>query len=300
MAHLLEHLVFKGTPRHPNIPQELTAHGARPNGTTWLDRTNYFETFQASDANLEWALDLESDRMVNSFIAKKDLDSEMTVVRNEFEAGENEPVLHRLRARDVDRVSLAQLRQVHDRRAVRPRECADRSAAGVLQELLPARQRHPARRRTRSTRRRPSGSIDKYFRGIPRPTRVIQPTYTSEPTQDGERAVTLRRVGDVQLAGALYHVPPGAHADYAEHRGARPRARIDAVGPAAQGARGREESGVDWLVRVPASRARRDVVRSDGPARHVPRRRQRHAHRDGRTDGARQRPRKSSAPRPSY
>jgi predicted Zn-dependent peptidase len=91
MAHLLEHLVFKGSPRHTNIPQELTEHGSRPNGTTWTDRTNYFETFAATDANLEWALDLESDRMVNSFIAKKDLDSEMTVVRNEFESGENSP-----------------------------------------------------------------------------------------------------------------------------------------------------------------------------------------------------------------
>ena len=47
MAHLLEHLVFKGTPKHQNIPQELTSHGARPNGSTWFDRTNYFETFQA-------------------------------------------------------------------------------------------------------------------------------------------------------------------------------------------------------------------------------------------------------------
>ena len=65
MAHLLEHLVFKGTPNHPNIPSELTSHGARPNGTTWLDRTNYFETFSASDENLNWALDLEADRMVN-------------------------------------------------------------------------------------------------------------------------------------------------------------------------------------------------------------------------------------------
>ena len=91
MAHLLEHLVFKGTPKHPNIPQELTAHGARPNGSTWFDRTNYFETFQASDENLKWALDLEADRMINSYIAKKDLDSEMTVVRNEFELGENDP-----------------------------------------------------------------------------------------------------------------------------------------------------------------------------------------------------------------
>jgi zinc protease len=91
MAHLLEHMVFKGTPNHPDIPAELTKHGARPNGTTWLDRTNYFETFAASDENLNWALDLEADRMVNSFIAKKDLESEMTVVRNEFEQGENDP-----------------------------------------------------------------------------------------------------------------------------------------------------------------------------------------------------------------
>ena len=91
MAHLLEHMVFKGTPRHPNIPQELTAHGARPNGTTWYDRTNYFETFSATDTNLRWALDMESDRMINSFIAKKDLESEYSVVRNEFESGENDP-----------------------------------------------------------------------------------------------------------------------------------------------------------------------------------------------------------------
>src|SRR5690606_26488184 len=92
MAHLLEHLLFKGSPKHPDIPKELSARGARPNGTTWYDRTNYFETFNATDENLEWALDLEADRMVNSYVAKKDLDSEFSVVRNEFESGENDPV----------------------------------------------------------------------------------------------------------------------------------------------------------------------------------------------------------------
>src|SRR6266498_2679981 len=56
MAHLLEHLQFKGTPKHTNIPQELTEHGARTNATTWLDRTNYFETLTATDSNLQWAL----------------------------------------------------------------------------------------------------------------------------------------------------------------------------------------------------------------------------------------------------
>jgi len=91
MAHLLEHMVFKGSTKHKNIPAELTSHGASPNGTTWYDRTNYFETFNATDENLNWALDLESDRMINSFIDNKDLQSEFTVVRNEFERGENSP-----------------------------------------------------------------------------------------------------------------------------------------------------------------------------------------------------------------
>src|SRR5947209_6883234 len=91
MAHLLEHMVFKGTPQHPNVPQALRDHGARYNGTTWLDRTNYFETMPATDENLEFAIRLEADRLVNSFIKREDLASEMTVVRNEFEMGENTP-----------------------------------------------------------------------------------------------------------------------------------------------------------------------------------------------------------------
>ena len=91
MAHLLEHLMFKGTPTHTNIPQELKAHGASYNASTWYDRTNYFEVLPATEENLKFALSLEADRMLHSFIAKKDLDSEMTVVRNEFEMGENQP-----------------------------------------------------------------------------------------------------------------------------------------------------------------------------------------------------------------
>jgi len=91
MAHLLEHMVFKGTPSRGNIMSELGQRGMDFNGTTWLDRTNYFETFPASDENLDFALAMEADRMVNSLVAKKDLDSEMTVVRNEFESGENDP-----------------------------------------------------------------------------------------------------------------------------------------------------------------------------------------------------------------
>src|ERR1700730_6370972 len=74
MAHLLEHLMFKGSANHTDIYRELAAHGGQSNGTTNTDRTNYYETFPASDSSLEWALNLEADRMVNSFIARKDRD----------------------------------------------------------------------------------------------------------------------------------------------------------------------------------------------------------------------------------
>src|SRR2546427_7716370 len=91
MAHLLEHLLFKGSARHPNLKEEFTRRGARWNGTTSNDRTTYFETFAANDDNLAWAIEMEADRMVNSFVSRQHLDSEMSVVRNEFELGENNP-----------------------------------------------------------------------------------------------------------------------------------------------------------------------------------------------------------------
>ena len=218
MAHLLEHLVFKGTPDHPDIPQELTERGARPNGTTWFDRTNYFETFTSTDENLEWALDLEADRMVNSFISGEDLDSEMTVVRNEWESGENSPfgVLMKrtlstayqwhnygnstIGARaDLENVPIERL-QAFYRKYYQP----DNAMLVIAGRFDPDRAKELV--------------IEK-FGAIPRPDRVgeniLWPTYTAEPDQDGERTVTLRRVGDTQLVMAVYHIPPGSHDDFA-------------------------------------------------------------------------------------
>lgn len=214
MAHLLEHLVFKGTPRHPNIPQELTSHGTRPNGTTWYDRTNYFETFAANDENLDWALDLEADRMVNSFIAKKDLDSEFSVVRNEMESGENSPynatilrvlatayVWHNygkstIGARsDVENVPIDRL-QAFYRRYYQP-DNAVLLVTGKIDEA------------------KTLNLVHQKFGGIPKPERVLPTIYTVEPAQDGERQATVRRVGDIQLAIAGYHVAPDTHPDIA-------------------------------------------------------------------------------------
>ncbi len=90
MAHLLSTCSSRN-PGPSEIPKVLRDHDKDFNGTTWLDRTNYFETLPASDENLEFAIRLEADRMVNSYVKVEDLAKEMTVVRNEFERGENSP-----------------------------------------------------------------------------------------------------------------------------------------------------------------------------------------------------------------
>src|SRR5262245_45458310 len=214
MAHLLEHLLFKGTPKHPNVWKEFNDRGAMMQGTTGLDRTNYFGIFAATDENLEWALELEADRMVNSFIARKDLDTEMTVVRNELERKENHPgavlserVLatafqwhnygnHVLGARaDVENVPIERL-QAFYRTFYRP-DNAVLIVAGKVAE------------------QRVIELVHKYYSPIPRPERPLPAFYTVEPPQDGERLVTVRRVGDTQRVLAGYHAPPAAHPDYA-------------------------------------------------------------------------------------
>lgn len=213
MAHLLEHMVFKGTPKHPNIPQELTSHGCRPNGTTWYDRTNYFETFSASDENLKWALDLESDRMINSYIAKKDLESEFSVVRNEFESGENDPggvLMERI-------MSTAFLWHNYGKSTIGSREDIERVPIENLQAFY-HKYYQPDNAVLTITGKfdeaKTLALVNQYFGPIPRPKRVLQPTYTVEPPQDGERHVELRRVGDVQVAACCYHIAAGAHPDY--------------------------------------------------------------------------------------
>jgi zinc protease len=214
MAHLLEHMLFKGTPEHPDIPRVLKERGARFNGTTSYDRTNYFETLTASDENLEFAIRLEGDRLVNSFVRGADLATEMTVVRNEFERGENSPMNileQRMMAvayewhnygkttignrSDIERVPIERL-QAFYRKHYRP--------ANAL--LVVAGQFDGTRA---------LDLIAKYFGPLTNPDTKIEAPYTEEPAQDGERVVILRRVGDVGVVGALYHVPAGAHPEFA-------------------------------------------------------------------------------------
>lgn len=214
MAHLLEHLLFKGTPKHPNIPQELTEHGARANGTTWYDRTNYYETVYSNDENLRWALELEADRMINSHVAKSDLVSEFTVVRNEFERGENSP------GSVLQKRMLPTMFQWHNYGRSTIGEKSDIEGAPI--ERLQAFYRTyyqpdnavllvAGRFDTQKT----LNLVQEIFGQIPKPTRTLIPTYTEEPVQDGEREVTLRRAGDVQLFSAMFRGPAGSHPDSA-------------------------------------------------------------------------------------
>ena len=197
MAHLLEHLLFKGSTAHPKIGEEMTSHGADFNGTTWYDRTNYFESFPATHANLEWALQLESDRMVHSFIAKSDLESEMTVVRNEYELGENDPAGHPGGAGLLHRVPVAQLRPLDHRRPVGHRAGADRPPAGLLPEVLPARQLRARRSRQVRPRHHPEA-----HRAALRPDSAAQPGRRQPPLGHLYRRAGAGRRTD-------RHAPPG-------------------------------------------------------------------------------------------
>ena len=214
MAHLLEHLMFRGTKRFPDIKADFQQRGARYNGSTSFDRTNYFEIFTANEKTLDYVLDAEADRMVNAPIARRDLDAEMTVVRNEFESGENSAssvLRERVAASaylwhnygnaiigarsDIENVPIERLKAFYQH-YYQP-DNAVLLLSGNLNESAALK------------------LVQKHFGRIAKPSRVLRQTYTVEPTQDGERTVTLRRSGDVQIVSALYHMPPGTHPEYA-------------------------------------------------------------------------------------
>jgi zinc protease len=213
MAHLLEHMLFKGTPTHREIPRLLKERGAEYNANTWIDRTAYFETMTGTDDNLDFALKLESDRLVNSLIRREDLLSEMTVVRNEFEMGENSPraiLSQRMTSAayqwhnygkstignksDIERVPIERL-QAFYHKYYRPDNCVLIIAGKFNEDHALA-------------------NVMDTFGKLKNPKQLLDSTYTEEPAQDGDHYVTLRRVGKVPYVGVLYHIPPGAHADF--------------------------------------------------------------------------------------
>ena len=214
MAHLLEHMNFIQTTSGRQIKNEIVNRGASWNGTTSEDRTNYFETVPATDDNLKWALGLEADRMVNVKMAKELLDTEMTVVRNEFERGENN-------AREVlqERVeSTAYLWHNYGKSTIGSRSDIERVPIERLAAFYKKYYQPDNAVLTIAGRIDESKAlayVGDTIGQIPRPARKLEEPYTVEPPQDGERFVELRRVGESKEVIIAYHGPASSHPDSA-------------------------------------------------------------------------------------
>lgn len=216
-THLLEHMLFKGTPTYnkqngTQIAAVLQKQGAAYNADTWYDRTRYYEMLPSDQ--LELAVHLEADRMRNSFIADSDRQSEMTVVRNELDRGENEPsriLDERVWAMafrehpyhhptigwrsDVEGVPTSRLKEFYDvyyhpnnATAIVVGDFEDQVALDLIAE---------------------------HFGRIPASPQPIPPMYTTEPQQEGEIRFKLRRAGQLGLVEIGWRIPEARHEDSA-------------------------------------------------------------------------------------
>ncbi|WP_264529417.1 M16 family metallopeptidase [Flavobacterium sp. N502540] len=214
MAHLLEHMLFKSTKNLGDIKKMLSEKGGAANGTTWLDRTNYYEVFPSNDENLKWSIEMEADRMINATILQTDLDKEFSVVRNEFEIGENNPdgVLQ-------ERIlSSAYLWHNYGKSTIGSKEDIERVKANRLRVFY-EKYYQPDNSTLiiagKFDEKKALQYVGQYFGSIAKPKRVLDKTYTIEPAQDGEKYVELKRAGDSKNIGALYHTAAYADKDYA-------------------------------------------------------------------------------------
>ncbi|MWB96507.1 insulinase family protein [Flavobacterium sp. GA093] len=214
MAHLLEHMLFKSTKNLGDIKKMLSDKGGNANGTTWLDRTNYYEIFPSSDENLKWSLEMEADRMLNATILQTDLDKEFSVVRNEFEIGENNP--DRVLTERI--LSTAYLWHNYGNSTIGSKEDIERVKASTLRVFY-EKYYQPDNATLiiagKFDEQKALQYIGQYFGALAKPKRVLAKTYTIEPAQDGEKFVELNRAGDSKNVGALYHTVPYADKDYA-------------------------------------------------------------------------------------
>ena len=216
-THLLEHLMFKGsrkfnTKKGNSVFQTLQSLGARMNATTWLDRTNYFAVLPSE--HLETLIEIEADRMRNAYIKEEDRQSEMTVVRNEFERGQNSPsgVLdeniwatayqahpyHHSTIgwkEDIENVSIERLKEFYDT-FYWPNNATAIAIGDFTEESA-------------------LSMIKKHFGKIRKSMKPIPEVYTAEPKQEGIRTVTLKRAGQQGIVGVAHKTPSATDPDAA-------------------------------------------------------------------------------------
>jgi zinc protease len=215
-THLLEHLMFKGSPNYNrpkgnSVDQLLESIGGRYNATTWLDRTNYFA--EIGSEHLEDYMAVEADRMRNLWLREEDRQPEMTVVRNEFEIGENDPtealdkeifaaayMAHPYHhstigwRSDIEKVSIEKLREFYD-----TFYWPDNATVSIVGDFDPDTA---------------LGLVKKYYGAYTRAPHPIPQVYTEEPEQSGQRRVTVKRAGQLGVVGVSYKMPAATHPDY--------------------------------------------------------------------------------------
>src|SRR5262249_4755073 len=156
------------------------------NGTTSDDRTNYYETLNASDDNLGFAVRLEADRLVNSFIRREDLASEITVERNEFENGEKSPqyIL-------FQRILAVAYGALNYGNATRGTGSAIEGVPIQNAQAFYSKSSHPYNTRVivagKLKEDNARALVSKFSGALKKPERARDGTYTEEPPQDGER-----------------------------------------------------------------------------------------------------------------
>ncbi len=216
-THLLEHLMFKGSKNHTrekgnNVDQLLERTGAMYNATTWLDRTNYYANMGSE--HLGTVMDMEADRMRNLLLREEDRKPEMTVVRNEFERGENSPIQalykeiyqtafvahpyhhstigHRS---DIEKVSIEKLRAFYD-----TFYWPNNATITIIGDFDPAKALE---------------QVKQTFGKYPRSPKPIPEVYTEEPAQTGARRTVVKRPGQLGVVAVAHKVPPATHPDFA-------------------------------------------------------------------------------------
>ncbi len=216
-THLLEHLMFKGTPnfnreKGNNVDQLLERTGALYNATTWLDRTNYYQTLGRE--HLGMVVEMEADRMRNLWLREEDRRPEMTVVRNEFERGENSPfqalikeIFHAAfvahpyhhstigHRSDIERVPIGKLKEFYD-----TYYWPDNATVTIIGDFDPAEA---------------LGLVARFYGPIPQAPHPIPEVYTEEPEQTGPRRVTVKRAGQLGVVAVGYKNAAALHADWA-------------------------------------------------------------------------------------
>lgn len=214
-THILEHMMFKGTERYnkrkgTSVFNVLQRVGAQVNATTWYDRTNYYELLPSE--HLALALEIEADRMRGVLLDRDDLESERTVILNEFDRGENEPIRNLYHAvwstaffahpyrhptigwrSDIETVTEEGLRHFYDTYYWPNNATVSIIGSFDREEVLRL--------------------IVQKFGAIPPSPEPIPEVYTREPVQRGERRVQVKQAGQLGAVIVAYKSPSALEPD---------------------------------------------------------------------------------------